>query len=78
MQGSFIPLPRTREERERVNDPRRSTEERYKNRDEYLALVSKAANDLIEKGYLLREDLPRIVEQAGTRWEYIASGSRTR
>jgi hypothetical protein len=77
MQGSFIPLPRTREDRERVNDPRRSIEERYKNRDEFLALVSKAASDLIEKGYLLREDLPRIVEQAGTRWDFMASGPRS-
>ena len=75
MQGSFIPFPRTREERERTNDPRRSVEERYPTRDAYLALISKAADELIEKGYLLKEDLPRIVEQAGTRWDYVTNRS---
>jgi hypothetical protein len=78
MQGSFIPFPRTREERERTNDPRRSIDERYQSRDQYLALVSKAANDLIEKGYLLKEDLRRVLEQAGTRWDYVTSASHTR
>ena len=73
MQGSFIPFPRTREERAAHEDPRRSIEERYQSRDQYLELVSKAANDLVEKGYLLKEDVPRIVEQAGTRWDYATS-----
>ena len=76
MQGSFIPFPRTREERERRNDPRRSVGERYQGRDQYLALVAGAANDLFQKGYLLKEDLPRIVEQAGLRWDYVTSPSR--
>ena len=28
-------------------------------------MVSKAANELVSKGYLLKEDVPRIIEQAG-------------
>ena len=75
MQGSFIPFPRSRLERERAKDPRLSVEERYQSRDRYLDLVSKAANELVDKGYLLREDLPRILEQAGTRWDHIMSSS---
>jgi hypothetical protein len=78
MQGSFIPFPRTREQRERTNDPRRSIDERYRSRDEYLGLVSKAANDLVEKGYLLKADVSRIVEQTGSRWDYVTSGTRPR
>jgi hypothetical protein len=78
MQGSFIPLPRTRADRDRVNDPRRAIEERYKSRDEYLALITKAAADLVAKGYLLNADVPRIVEQAGTRWDFVATRERTR
>ena len=70
MQGSFIPFPRTRAERERTNDPRRSIDERYQSRDQYLGLISKAASDLVQKGYLLKEDVPRIVEQTGTRWDH--------
>jgi hypothetical protein len=71
MQGSFIPLARTRADRERSNDPRRSVSERYRGRDQYLADVAKAANDLVAKGYLLKADITQIVEQAGTRWDYV-------
>ena len=72
MQGSFIPFPRSREDRQRTNDPRRSVEERYPSRDDYLAAVRKVANELAAKGYLLKEDVPRVVEQTGTRWDYVA------
>jgi hypothetical protein len=73
MQGSFIPFPRTREDRARTNDPRRSIDERYRNREQYLEMVAKAAIDLVEKGYLLKADVPRIIEQTGTRWDYATS-----
>lgn len=75
MQGSFIPFARTREERERTKDPRASIEERYQTRDQYLSLVGRAAADLVDKGYLLKEDIPRILQQAGTRWDYVMSAS---
>jgi hypothetical protein len=75
MQGSFIPFPRTRAERERTKDPRLSIEERYQSRKQYLELISKAAADLVEKGYLRKEDVSRIVAQAETRWDYMASQS---
>ena len=71
MQGSFIPLARTRADRERSSDPRRSVDERYRGRDQYLAEITRAANDLVAKGYLIEADVPRIVEQAGTRWDYV-------
>jgi Alpha/beta hydrolase domain len=73
MQGSFIPFSRTRADRERAQDPRLSIEERYQSRKQYLELVSKAAADLVEKGYLLKEDVPRILAQAETRWDYMLS-----
>jgi hypothetical protein len=69
--GSFIPFPRTRAEREKTNDPRPSVEERYGTRDHYLDLVSKSANELVSKGYLIKEDVPRIVQQAGMRWDFV-------
>ena len=77
MQGSFIPLARSRAERERANDPRRSVDERYQGRDQYLALIGKAANDLVGRGYLLKADVARIVEQAGTRWDYVTARTAT-
>ena len=72
MQGSFIPLARSKAEREASGDPRRSIEERYRGRDQYLAEITKAANELVAKGYLLKNDVARIVAQAGTRWDYTA------
>lgn len=78
MVGSFIPLPRTKADRASSNDPRRSLEERYPGRDQYLAEITKAAGDLVAKGYLLKTDVARVVEQAGTRWDYAAGvGTRT-
>jgi hypothetical protein len=71
MQGSFIPLPRTRADREQSNDPRRAVQERYRSRDEYLASVASKANELVGKRYLLADDVARIVEQAGGRWDYV-------
>jgi hypothetical protein len=73
MQGSFIPLPRTRMERDRASDPRRSIEERYESRAAYLALVSTAADGLVGKGYLLMADVPRILQQAAGRWDHVMS-----
>jgi hypothetical protein len=76
LSGSFVPFPRTRADRERTNDPRLSIEERYKSRDAYLDLISKSATELVTKGYLLKEDVPRIIQQAGTRWDYMMSPSQ--
>ena len=77
MQGSYIPLPRTRIDRERANDPRPSIEERYQSRDHYLALVSAAAQELVRQAYLLEEDVAAIVERANGHWN-LAMGETTR
>lgn len=73
MAGSYIPFPRTPAERERRGDPRRSIEERYRDREQYLGLVADAALKLIEQGYLLDQDLPAILKQARQRWDYATT-----
>jgi hypothetical protein len=73
MQGSYIPLPRTGAERKRSGDPRQSIDERYHDKDQYVGLVTKAAQDLIDQGFLLAEDLPVVVRNAGRHWDYAAS-----
>lgn len=78
MQGSFIPLAATRADRDRTRDPRPSVGERYSSRAEYLAQISKAADALVVQGYLLKADVPAIVEQAGTRWDYVMAPPATR
>lgn len=71
MQGSYIPFPRTRADRERSGDPRPSIEERYVSRAEYLGRVSAAAVTLVEDGYLLPEDVTPILEQADRHWSFL-------
>jgi hypothetical protein len=78
MQGSFVPFARARGEREQASDPRPSVAERYTNREQYLERISRAAQDLVGRGYLLKVDVARIVEQAGTRWDYVMTRERTR
>ena len=78
MQGSYIPLPRTNADRKRANDPRKSIDERYKDKDQYVAAVSRAAVDLIDKGFLLQDDLAMLLRDAGSHWDYaIAPTSST-
>ena len=69
MQGSYIPLPRSSAERKRTGDPRQAIDERYHDKDQYLALVDKAARELIEQRVLLEEDRPAILRNAGRHWE---------
>jgi hypothetical protein len=75
MQGSFIPLPRSSVERKRSNDPRASIEERYRDKDQYIGLVTKAALELIDQRYLLADDLAAVVREAGRHWDYAATAA---
>ena len=72
MLGSSLPLPWTRAERERTGDPRRSVEERYRDRDEYCRLVRREAERLARARYLLDEDVEMVVARAAASWS-IAS-----
>jgi hypothetical protein len=77
MQGSYIAFPRTRADRERTKDPRMSIEERYQNRDGYIARVTAAARELAQQRYLLEGDIPRIVKRADEHWNYLfANGEK--
>jgi len=74
MVGSFIPFPRTKAERIRTGDPRRSIEERYAGRKDYLTRVSAAAYNLVKTGYLLQDDQPELIKRAGVHWDVIIGG----
>jgi len=71
MAGSWLPFPRTKVERQNNRDPRPSIEERYPSREDYLKRISAAARDLTQRGYLLEQDLPQILERAGRQWDYV-------
>ena len=68
--GSYIPFARTRAEREKANDPRPSIDERYRNRNEYVGKFAAAALDLVNRGYLLPDDIADLLEHAAEHYNW--------
>ena len=71
--GSYFAFPRTRAEGEESGDPRRSIEERYRDRNDYLGRVTQAALKLVSRGYLLTADLPNILIRASRHYDWAVS-----
>ncbi|MGH9146268.1 MAG: alpha/beta hydrolase domain-containing protein [Vicinamibacterales bacterium] len=69
--GSFQPFARTRIERAQSGDQRRSIEERYSSKQDYLDRVRRAATDLVRERFLLKSDVQGVVERAELTWEAI-------
>ena len=62
--GSFLPFATTRAEREAVDDPRASLEERFENHVGYVEAVKQATADLVKERFLLEEDAARLLRTA--------------
>jgi len=62
--GGYIPFFHTQAERNAVNDPRPSLEERYPTHADYVAKVTAAANSLVAQRLLLPQDRDRAISQA--------------
>jgi hypothetical protein len=62
--GSFIPFAPTKQERVATGDPRRSIEERYATKEEYVTAFRRAAQTLVEQRFLLADDAEKLVRQA--------------
>ncbi len=71
MVGSWIPFPVNTAERERRKDPRLSIAERYPNKADYLARIDAAAQKLVDAGFLLDQDVPKLREKAAKEWDYV-------
>ena len=77
--GSTIPFPATKKERQAVDDPRSSIEERYASKEDYLVQVQRAAEGLVDQRYLLAEDVARVEEHAAQRYDLFSQrGVETR
>ena len=70
--GSTLPFARTRAERLAAGDPRPAIAERYASREDYLARVRKAAEALVNAGYLLEEDVETSQRFAARMWDVWA------
>ena len=75
--GSYVPLARTKAEREARRDPRPSIEERYKGRDEYLQRIRTAANALVKERFILEQDVEDVVQRATKHWDYVTRTTQT-
>lgn len=69
MQGSWIPFAKTKAERERSGDPRKSIAERYPSREDYLGRVAEVTVELVEQGYALERDAAAMIDEAARRWD---------
>ena len=72
MQGASHWFAMTAYQRADRGDPRPAIMERYANRDAYLAEVGDAAQRLVDRGYVLPEDVELILSDAAFRWDYVA------
>jgi hypothetical protein len=70
--GSYVPLARTRADRERISDPRPSLEERYGSRERYLGLYGEAALRQVRERLLLPEDLPDVLARGAAEWDAVS------
>jgi hypothetical protein len=71
MNGSTLPFPLTRADRERTADQRLSIAERYASKAAYLERVREATRKLIAERYVLAEDLEAVLDRAGRLWDWI-------
>jgi hypothetical protein len=74
--GSYIPFPRTKAQRDQAGDPRLSIEERYRNRDEYVGKFAASALDLVDRGYLLADDVADLLKHAAEHYDWATGRSR--
>ena len=69
--GWTLGLPATAADRTSSGDPRLSIAERYSSKEEFLRQVEEAARALIDERYMLEDDLERVVERAGSKFDYF-------
>ncbi|HYT19156.1 MAG TPA: alpha/beta hydrolase domain-containing protein [Candidatus Polarisedimenticolia bacterium] len=70
--GAFLPFARAASDRGKSGDPRLSIAERYASREQYMGKFAEAAMKLIQDRFLLREDLPAVLERGRREWDEVA------
>ena len=68
-EGSYLPFPRTAEERKKTGDPRRSIAERYSSGEDYMRRYSRAIDDLVRQHWILEEDRQELVHRGEQEWD---------
>jgi hypothetical protein len=71
--GSFQQFPLTKEQRLAAGDPRRSIEERYQGREDYLAQIHASALKLVERKLLRPEDVSDVENESAVYWDVLTA-----
>lgn len=69
--GSFEPFVKTKADRERAGDARLSIAERYRDRQDYLDRVDRAARELVRERLMLPGDVTAVLQRAGVMWDTL-------
>ena len=64
LEGSYVPLAKTKAERLENGDSRPSLQERYKNHEGFVNAVKQAAQQLVSERFLLQEDANILIKAA--------------
>jgi len=67
-EASYLPFPRTADERQRTGDPRKSIAERYSDREDYAHRYMSAVDDLIRQRWILQEDRVSLQHLGEQEW----------
>jgi hypothetical protein len=70
--GNSHPFPPAETDATSTGDQRRAASARYRNRDDYLVQLKAAALQLAREGFLLTEDIDRVVATASARYDLFA------
>jgi len=68
-EASYIPFARTAAERQKSGDPRKSVEERYSGRDDYMRQFIKVTDELVKQRWILLEDREAVIHRGEQEWD---------
>ncbi len=74
--GSYIPFAITRSEWLRTADPRRSIEERYRDKAHYMSRIRAAAADLVRQRFMLPSAMTGALERASAHYDWAVGQAR--
>lgn len=67
-EASYLPFPKTADERRKHGDPRKSIAERYSDHEDYIAQYKNAVDDLVKQRWILPEDRVALLHRGEQEW----------
>src|SRR6202040_618953 len=67
-EASYLPFPKTAEDRQKLGDPRKSIAERYAGHAYSLARYARPVDALVKQRWILEEDRPQFVHRGEQEW----------